>query len=156
MKLYEDLEGNKPFKWLKYIPDENGKSKPGSNVYFGNRLLADEKNFPACFIFLKKTDHTAKGMQNIDKWTPIVQVWFYTLSMDEDDMPLLYHYLEEIDRMCMANRHLTNPVGNANDLCVMKAECTGGSFDFAYKDSFVVDESVIELKVQLQKVAVKL
>lgn len=157
MAVYTDDAGNYPFKGFRYEEDSQGHPADSNNVFFGRRVNVPDGRFPCVMIYVKDTAHSPIGFPNTDEWKPTIQAIFYTLSYDEDDMSLHYHWLEELDRMIAMARHL-NEVGGGglNDLCVQISRVTGASFEWAFGDDFVIDEMTINIEVKIKKAGVKI
>jgi len=151
MEDYTDLAGKKAFA---DFFDEDGKKK---NVYFTRKVQLPRTRFPAVMLFMKNTAINSHGFPNTVMHKPVVNVYFYTLSYDEDDMSLHYYWVEQLDRCIALNRHLTPlPAPNDKDLCVQLSGVDGADFNWSFQDDFVVDETQCEIEVQIKLAGVKI
>ena len=151
--LYEDADGNRPFK--RFIYNDDFKK---SNVYYVPKKNVPGKKFPVLMIYVKSVPIEKHGIENTELWKIQVHVRFFTLSYDEDDMTLHYNWIEEVDRRAVENPRLTDPDTGDNDLCVHQCKPIDVDFDwwFDEKGNYLVDESLIVLEVWIKKAAIKI
>lgn len=145
MKAWQDDAGEYPFR---FFTDDK--------VFFQRKVQIPNSRFPVIMLFVRKVDVEAGGFPNTVLWNITVEVYFYTVSYDEDDAPLHNYWAENLERCINLNRRLNPIPPDTKELCVQIAKFTRVEFEWAHGEDFVVDETKCEIEVQIKLAGVKI